>query len=687
MTNNRGHGRKQGPGLPFTPWDQILRTLEDPSSKLPENFQKSVASIFGAASKKRDAEDDDDGSRLGKTKKGKVDPESTAAPPKKETQASSFFADCPLCFKSFHPSLIVSHVDTCLGAAEETAAREKAAEARAEERRAQRAKALARDTRGDPDGFEDLLDSHRASSSSSSSDDDDDDDDDDDLLERFNDDDVHDDENDLSVDEEDVQQATQLPTEERPTNSVDAGPGVKNAFAAMMTAQRESTCRMCWSAWIDEETKTWRWCVEDGSKPGKLAAAGGMGPVVWTAVQRLFEKTAGGEKCETLLTLATDVREVEWRDIRAECAKAKGWVNGGDDDERNSRSAEPGKERPHMPPGVTKSAIQKSVRRGKVMNAVKATSYFMGASPEDGLRRLPIVCIEDAVLHPSLPLIVWFMAAHSKGWFIPPEARGAAVRFIAEVAACPHKDRDLVAAIEADEEDLSRRDTASGAGDPLCNLAVATRDLSNESACHVLALLVRAKFGGLRGDVGTLRGAAKAWRRRFLDAEAVRDAGVDWHARLREVYTAAAAKAAEATGGVTGLPPRGTAPPLAAAAPVDVDVIAERDVLPSAIDFHVSNIVEELMRQDKVRAALLRAVERAPTLGDDLGETLRSCIWTHCSSVTDKSTFAPGRETDVEAETKTQTQGACESALRDLWEEIEGPAESYQRRRIKRLFF
>ena len=518
---------------------------------------------------------------------------------------------------------------------------------------------------------------HRASSSSS---------DDDFRLNGVNDDDDDDDddENDLSVDEEDVQQATQLPTEERPPH-VDAKPG-KNAFATMMTAQRESTCRKCWSAWIDKETKTWRWCVEDGSKPGKLAAAGGMGPVVWTAVQRLFEKTAGGEKCETLLTLATDVREVEWRDIRAECAKAKGWVNGGDDDERNSRSAEPGKERPHMPPGVTKSAIQKSVRRGKVMNAVKATSYFMGALPEDGLRRLPIVCIEDTVLHPSLPLIVWFMAAHSKGWFIPPEARGVAVRFIAEVAACPYKDRDLVAAIEADEEDHARRDTASGAADPLCNLAVATRDLSNESACHVLALLVRAKFGGLRGDVGMLRGAAKAWRRRFLDAEAVRDAGIDWHARLREVYTAAAAKAAEATGGVTGLPPRGTAPPLAAAAPVDVDVVAERDVPTSAIDFHVSNIVEELMQQDKVRAALLRAVERAPTLGDDLGETLRSCIWTHCSSVTDKQTFEPeGKETDVVPE--TQTQGACESALRDLWEEIEGPAESFQRRRIKRLFF
>ena len=167
-------GRKQGPGLPFTPWDQIKIGL-DPSSKLPENFQKSVASIFGAASKKRDAGDDEHGSRLGKTKKGKVDPPDAKKETKKETQASSFFADCPLCFKSFHPSLIVSHVDTCLGAAEETAAREKAAEARAEERRAQRAKALARDDVGEKeDGFEDLLDSHRASSSSSSDDDDDD---------------------------------------------------------------------------------------------------------------------------------------------------------------------------------------------------------------------------------------------------------------------------------------------------------------------------------------------------------------------------------------------------------------------------------------------------------------------------------------------------------------------------------
>lgn len=30
------------------------------------------------------------------------------------------------------------------------------------------------------------------------------------------------------------------------------------------------------------------------------------------------------------------------------------------------------------------------------------------------LRRLAIICLEDALLHPGLPLVVWLMAAHSK---------------------------------------------------------------------------------------------------------------------------------------------------------------------------------------------------------------------------------------------------------------------------------
>lgn len=41
------------------------------------------------------------------------------------------------------------------------------------------------------------------------------------------------------------------------------------------------------------------------------------------------------------------------------------------------------------------------------------------------LRRLSIICLEDAILHPELPLIVWLMMAHAK---VPARARFDSLR-------------------------------------------------------------------------------------------------------------------------------------------------------------------------------------------------------------------------------------------------------------------
>lgn len=40
--------------------------------------------------------------------------------------------------------------------------------------------------------------------------------------------------------------------------------------------------------------------------------------------------------------------------------------------------------------------------------------HLMKEDAGELLRRLSIICLEDAVLHPSLPLVVWLMAAHAK---------------------------------------------------------------------------------------------------------------------------------------------------------------------------------------------------------------------------------------------------------------------------------
>ena len=88
-------GRKIGPGIPFTPWDQIKIGV-DPDSKKPEKMQKSVASIFGASAKKREPEDDDaGGSRLGKTKKAHPAETPAPAPPAPAAPAAPAAPDPP----------------------------------------------------------------------------------------------------------------------------------------------------------------------------------------------------------------------------------------------------------------------------------------------------------------------------------------------------------------------------------------------------------------------------------------------------------------------------------------------------------------------------------------------------------------------------------------------------------------
>ena len=89
---------------------------------------------------------------------------------------------------------------------------------------------------------------------------------------------------------------------------------------------------------------------------------------------------------------------------------------------------------------VLKSMLQKAVRRKIVMKAIRLTRYCMkevhqlqidddkhhthqqhdhhegSASLIDLLRRIPIICLEVSLLHPSYPIIIWLMISCSHGY-------------------------------------------------------------------------------------------------------------------------------------------------------------------------------------------------------------------------------------------------------------------------------
>ena len=49
--------------------------------------------------------------------------------------------------------------------------------------------------------------------------------------------------------------------------------------------------------------------------------------------------------------------------------------------------------------------------------------------------RLPIICLEDVLLHPGLPLLTWLMAAQAKGYVLGEAAASEVLRITYQIAA------------------------------------------------------------------------------------------------------------------------------------------------------------------------------------------------------------------------------------------------------------
>ena len=63
---------------------------------------------------------------------------------------------------------------------------------------------------------------------------------------------------------------------------------------------------------------------------------------------------------------------------------------------------------------MLKSILQKSIRRRRPLPAVRVAIELVDKALGELLRRLPIIILEDSMLHPDLPLLVWLMVAESK---------------------------------------------------------------------------------------------------------------------------------------------------------------------------------------------------------------------------------------------------------------------------------
>lgn len=152
------------------------------------------------------------------------------------------------------------------------------------------------------------------------------------------------------------------------------------------------------------------------------------------------------------------------------------------------------------------SLLQKAIRRGNAKTAASAALELAHFDPVALVRRLPIVAIEDVSSDRALPTAVWLMLVFSRG--ISPCLEDVAwmVLYAAELA------------------ESMRRDERFGSG-AVPSFRSTWHRASSSNDHTALALVVRAAFGGMRGDVNMLLRAASE---DHLSAQAVQ-------IRLRDV--------------------------------------------------------------------------------------------------------------------------------------------------------
>ncbi|GAX78038.1 hypothetical protein CEUSTIGMA_g5480.t1 [Chlamydomonas eustigma] len=337
-----------------------------------------------------------------------------------------------------------------------------------------------------------------------------------------------------------------------------------------------------------------------------------------------------------------------------------------------------------------KSALQKCVRLGRASCAARCAMHLMKEDPSQLLRRLPIICLEDAILHPRLAVIVWIMAAQAKGYVFGLMLASEILKFTYEIASV--KVKDILPTIE----DNMRISTNQDGENSILQMENSLGDASKDEITLLNAINLRASFGGMSGDVVMLRGYSKLWSSRFRSPHQARlghlgkpstqlpcSLSSAWLQNLQGLYRDTSTRPC-------------SSPHLVSAAAIGPLRIA--DVPLSSVDYHVSDVISSLLSQPCIsKAAWLAAAASGSSEA-----CLKSAMWLFRSGVNNRllpfqSHFWAGQSGDVAVEdcannmqllykATLEAEDSQKKGLRELWKLSAAHADEYSRVYIKRRF-
>jgi hypothetical protein len=324
----------------------------------------------------------------------------------------------------------------------------------------------------------------------------------------------------------------------------------------------------------------------------------------WSAMATIKDKADQGGEAESVpLSFEVHLSSAIWSDLAP-----RRWVR------YHSRISVP----------VLKSLLQKSIRRRRPLDSVRIAMELADKALGELLRRLPIIVLEDSTMHDGLDFLVWVMMAQSKGFSPPVSVMTRIFQIVFEVASCPRQDllatEDDDAAMEASPLTLTKLYNN-------CDTAEAER-----GQALLWAILVRAEYGGMKGDVRMLRRFATLWSTRLSPSALVPDEVLcamstsNKPGQWADVPTALHAPSKESS-----------AKHVCELARVPIDRLRIENLCPEGIDFHCSSVLECLVT-DKAVAGLCH--DLLLLSGSDLmasGSTLETiaqrCMWKYSAGL------------------------------------------------------
>ena len=319
---------------------------------------------------------------------------------------------------------------------------------------------------------------------------------------------------------------------------------------------------------------------------------------------------------------------------------------------------------------VLKSILQKSVRRRRPLPAVRVAMELADKSLSDLLRRLPVVVLEDSTLTADFDFLVWLMVAHSKDFVISSELLSRVFGIIFQVASCPWVDRLTNAETEEKADAMETQQPCSFA--LLESAAESAEQLVPPHIVLLWSILIRAEYGGMRGDVEMLRAYAGQWRQRFQSTTTT--ATRPNRTVLDQVVAAdSSSRAKDIANGHSNawlrvpavVHERARQQSLAQVRPLNgLDCLTLHDLCLQGVDFHCSSIIESLLADapfcELCTDLLSFADARKTEDSSQLAAIFKRCIWTYSSGVNRRRPLIETSQDD-------------DDEYREFWEQLVEP--------------